>query len=173
MSDEPYPARRELQSILEGFVPTIDALDLTAADAAARLETAHPFEGETMERVRALCEAGMEEGWLVPRQGGPDVRFGRLAKDLGGYSVDCVLMSGAALGHTHPKGEINIGFAWEGEDPRFDGHPAGWVVYPPGSHHVPTVTDGRMLFVYFMPGGEVEWDRREEGPRASGVPKNA
>jgi len=159
MSDEKPAARQELETILEGYVPTIDALDLHADDAAARLEAAHPFLGDTMLRVRALCEAGIRDGWLVPREGGPKVRFGRLAKDVGGYSLDCVLMSGAAIGHTHPSGEINIAFAWEGEDPRFDGHPAGWVVYPPGSHHVPTVTDGQMLFVYFMPGGEVVWDK--------------
>ena len=83
--------------------------------------------------------------------------FGRLAKDMGGYAVDCVLMEGKALGHTHPRGEINISYDWEGE-PRFDGFEPGWVVYPPGSHHVPTVTGGKMLFVYFLPGGEVTWD---------------
>jgi hypothetical protein len=31
------------------------------------------------------------------------------------------------------------------------------VVFPPDSAHVPTVTGGRMLIVYFLPGGAVEW----------------
>lgn len=150
-------ARQELEEILGEIVPTLDQLDLAAPDCAEALEAAHPFPSPGMKRIRALCAKGIEEGWLVPREGGPRVRFGRLAKDLGGYTVDCVLIEGKALGHTHPKGEVTIGFAWEGE-PTFDGHPEGWVVYPPESHHVPTVEGGTMLFVYFLPGGEVVWD---------------
>ena len=29
----------------------------------------------------------------------------------------------------------------------------------PGTHHVPTVEGGTMLFVYFTPGGDVTWDK--------------
>ena len=158
MADEVPAEKQELLEILAEIAPTIDRTDLAASNAAARLEAAHPFTSPGMRRIRELCERGVAGGWLVPREASPRVRFGRLAKDLGGYAIDCVLMEGPALGHTHPKGEINIGFAWEGEDPRFDGMPEGWVVYPPGSHHVPTVTGGKMLFVYFLPGGEVVWD---------------
>lgn len=151
-------ARQELEEILSDIVPTLDQLDLASPDAAEALEAAHPFGSPGMRRIRELCEAGVEEGWLVPREASEKVRFGRLVKDLGGYAVDCVLMEGPALGHTHPRGEVNIAFAWQG-DPRFDGQPEGWIVYPPGSHHIPTVTDGQMLFVYFLPGGEVTWDQ--------------
>ena len=150
-------ARQELEAILAEIVPTIEQLDLSNPDCAEALEAAHPFQSPGMRRIRELCRVGIDEGWLVPKEAGPKVRFGRLAKDLDGYTVDCVLIEGAAKGHTHPNGEVTIGFAWEG-DPRFDGHPEGWVVYPPGSHHVPTVTDGTMLFVYFLPRGEVVWD---------------
>ena len=151
-------ARQELEEILAEIVPTIDGLDLAAEDASAQLEETHPFNSPGMRRIRELCEDGVRNDWLVPREAGPDVRFGRFSKDLGGYTVDAVLMRGAGKGHTHPKGEVTIGLAWDGEDPRFDGFPEGWVVYPPGSHHVPTVTGGQMLFVYFTPGGEVLWD---------------
>lgn len=150
-------ARQELEEILSEIVPTLKDLDLASPDAAEALEAAHPFKSPGMRRIRELCEIGVDEGWLVPREAGPKVQFGRLAKDLDGYTVDCVLIEGEAKGHTHPHGEVTIGFAWEG-DPRFDGHPEGWVVYPPESHHVPTVTDGKMLFVYFLPGGDVTWD---------------
>ncbi len=150
-------ARQELEGILAEIVPTLDGLDLTSPDAAEVLEAAHPFHSPGMNRIRELCEIGLQKGWLVPREASERVRFGRLTKDLGGYAVDCVLMEGEALGHTHTRGEVNIAFAWEG-DPRFDGHPEGWVVFGPGTHHVPTVTGGRMLFVYFVPGGAVEWD---------------
>ena len=30
-------------------------------------------------------------------------------------------------------------------------------IFAPDTAHVPTVTGGRMLIVYFLPGGEVEW----------------
>ena len=85
MSDAaPVPAEQtELATILEGLLPTIDALDLAADDAAAQLEAAHPMAGETMQRVRSLCALGLEGGWLAPREAGPKVRFGRFAVVVG------------------------------------------------------------------------------------------
>jgi hypothetical protein len=58
----------------------------------------------------------------------------------------------------HPGGEVNWCVALDG-DPRFDGQPAGWVVMPPGSGHVPTVSGGRMLIVYLLPGGKIEFTK--------------
>ena len=63
-------------------------------------------------------------------------------------------MNGPGLAHTHPNGEIDLCFAMDG-DPRFDGHPEGWVVYGPGSWHVPTVTGGTMAILYFLPSGAI------------------
>ena len=151
------PARRDLEMLLWKVVPEIRRLDLSAADAAACLERAAPFGGPAVSRIRDHALKGRAEGWLTPREGGPTVRFGRLAKDMGGYAVDAVVMEGKGAGHTHTKGEVNLCVPLEGS-PRFDGHPPGWVIFPPGSHHVPTVTGGRMLFLYFTPGGEVVWD---------------
>ena len=153
-------ARDELTSCLENLLPAVDAVDASDPEGAmAQLSASRPFDGAAVTRIRDLCQLGLEEGWLVPREAGPRVKFGRLAKDMGGYAVDTVLMeNGAGLGHTHTRGEINMCFPIAGE-PLFDGHPPGWVVFPPGSHHVPTVTGGTMLFVYFTPGGEVVWDR--------------
>jgi hypothetical protein len=160
----PSPARTELEELLENLIPAVRSVDVRdAAKASAALNQVHPLASKAMRRVRELCAVGVREGWLVPKPAGPNCSFGRLAKDMDGYAVDCVLMSGKALGHTHTNGEINICFAWEGDDPRFDGHPAGWVVFPPGSHHVPTVTNGTMLFVYFLPGGAVVWDKPTKG----------
>ena len=87
-------------------------------------------------------------------------------KDLSGYSVDFVWMEGPAAGHTHTKGEINLGFAMSGK-PLFDGRPPGWVVFPPGSHHIPTVTGGEMLLVYFLPGGAGRVGSRRRSRRGS------
>ena len=42
-------------------------------------------------------------------------------------------------------------------DARFDGNPQGWVVFQPDSVHVPTVSDGEMLILYFLPGAAIEF----------------
>ncbi len=41
----------------------------------------------------------------------------------------------------------------------FDGHPAGWCVYPPGSAHHPTVAQGRALVLYLLPEGQIHFTR--------------
>jgi hypothetical protein len=153
----PSAARQALEAELTKMLPAVKAADPARADAAQALERQIPFGGPQIARVRELCRVGIAEGWLTPKSGGPKVRFGRLAKDLGGYAVDVVLMEGQGMGHTHTNGEINLCLDWSGK-PRFHEHPPGWVVFAPGSHHVPTVTGGEMLFVYFTPGGAVVWD---------------
>ena len=60
--------------------------------------------------------------------------------------------------HSHPNGEIDLVMPSEGEA-RFDGHGAGWVVYPPGSAHHPTVSGGRALVLYLLPEGSIEFSR--------------
>lgn len=147
-----------LMAELEALVPLLRTVDPAApADAERTLSAAVPLSSLRAARIRALAKVGVEAGWLLPKAAGGKVRFGRLAKDLGGYSVDAVWMEGPAAGHTHPNGELNLGFAWTGR-PTFDGRPPGWVVFPPGSHHVPTVAGGEMLLFYFLPGGKVVWD---------------
>lgn len=159
MSDETPADLKELIARLEALLPSIDAVDATDAEAAsAQLTAHHPFDGEEVRAILELCTKGLDADWLTPHAAGAKVTFGRLAKDMGGYAVDAVTMAdGSGRGHTHPRGEINMCFPLQG-DPRFDGHAPGWVVFAPGSHHVPTVTDGTMLFLYFTPGGEVVWD---------------
>lgn len=149
----------DLEDALKKFLPALDQLDASAPDAcAAALNEQYPFDSEAVKEVRGICEEGLEQGWLAPREAGPGVRFGRLSKDLGGYAVDIVLMDeGQGRGHTHPQGEFNMCFPMKGA-PRFDDRPPGWVVCGAGTHHVPTVTGGTMLFVYFTPGGDVVWD---------------
>ncbi len=157
--DARVAGREQLEKALRRLVAAVDAVDpASPEDAMAHLDGAHPFDGADVTTILALCEEGLSAGWLAPREAGPKVRYGRLAKDMGGYAVDAVVMAEASgLGHTHTRGEINMCFPLAGE-PRFDGHPPGWVVFAPGSHHVPTVTGGTMLFLYFTPGGEVVWD---------------
>ncbi len=141
------------------------ALCQPAAGVISRLGTGNPaaleraLEQLDVDQLVAATLMAAAEGWLTPKEAG-GVRFGRLSKpcdELGGNSLDAVDMDGPATGpHTHPRGEVELCIPVSGQ-PRFDGRDSRWVVYPPGSRHVPTVTGGRMLILYFLPGGEITW----------------
>lgn len=158
------PTRSSLIESLAPYARRIAGLDLTQPESATRAlnEALSPGDRASLEKLLLECHA---EGWLTPKEAAPNgVWFGRVAKPselTAGFSIDAVDMEGEAAEHTHPLGEVSFCVAREGE-PRFDGHPPGWVVLPPGSHHTPTVRGGRMLIVYFLPEGAVEW-----GPKAS------
>ena len=126
-----------------------------AAAAKAAIDEAAPLDGALVAEIRELAFEGEREGWLLPKENG-GVRFGRVAKDLAGFSVDAVWMNGPGPRHRHPKGEIDLLFVSDGQ-PTFDGRQPGWTVYPPDSVHVPSVSDGEMLILYFLPAGEIEW----------------
>ena len=151
---EPLEKFAQLVTPLARLLEPVDLADPAAARAA--IESAAPFDGELVASVRAHAFAGAEAGWLTPREQG-GIHFGRVSKDLAGFSLDAVSMDRPGPRHRHPNGEIDLCFAAGGGTPRFDGHPEGWVVYGPGSAHVPTVTDGAMLILYFLPGGAIEW----------------
>ena len=147
--------------LLAALMPLCDAvadIDLNAADAGAQLETRIAKDSDVIQRVEALSRQGLEAGWLCPREN-QGAAFGRVAKpteSTHNLSIDAVYMSGAGAAHTHPNGEVSVCFPTEGE-PTFEGHADGWVVKAPGSSHVPTVTGGKMLILYFLPEGAMEW----------------
>lgn len=153
------PTTESLIAALAPICRTVASLDLAQpAQAEAALRDA--VAPEAIAEIGAMLSAAFDAGWLCPK-GGPEVFFGRLAKPspaTGGASIDAVEMGGPALEHVHPKGEVSLCFARSGT-PRFDGRGPGFVVLPPGSRHVPTVTGGRMLIVYFLPDGAMEWVR--------------
>jgi hypothetical protein len=132
----------------------------------ATLEHEYPYAGAQVQAIGELLALGVKAGWLADR-GTPDARFGRVAKPgpaTHGLSIDVVSMLGAGVEHSHPRGEVTLGFVAEGqvgEDTRqschFEARPPGWVVLGPSSRHVPTVTGARMNLIYFLPGGAVEW----------------
>ena len=149
--------------------PSFDALmqELTGVVAgrpldaalAARLNAEHGPASALYRRVRAACIEGVADGWLCAREGG-GIRYGRACKpspELQGFSVDVVDMRDVVgPHHVHPLGEIDLVMPID-EGARFDGSPAGWVVYPPGSAHRPTVSDGRSLVLYLLPEGRIEF----------------
>ena len=90
------------------------------------------------------------------------IRYGRIFKpdaELHGFSVDVVDMDDVVgPHHAHPNGEIDLVMPQKG-NALFDDQPAGWVVYPPGSAHRPTVSNGRALVMYLLPEGSIEFTR--------------
>lgn len=154
--------RDDLLSALAPLKDAIAALDLTRpAEARRTLEERFPIDGSVVRAVRALVREGVSAGWLCDREGA-GVRFSRVKKSVDGdLSVDAVHMRGPGPGHVHPQGEVDLCFAVEGA-PRFDGNAPGWTVYAPGSWHVPTVEDGVMDILYFLPAGAITFGPRPQ-----------
>lgn len=130
-------------------------------DAAldAWLNAEHGPGSATYDGLKAACQQGVSEGWLCHREGG-GIRYGRIFKpadDLRGFSVDVVDMADiAGPHHSHPLGEIDLNMPIAG-DATFDGRHAGWLAYPPGSAHPPTVAGGRALVLYLLPEGRIDF----------------
>ena len=122
------------------------------------LNTEHGAGSPLYQQLKAACEVGVAEGWLCQREGG-GIKYGRIFKpddSLNGFSVDVVDMTDVAgPHHVHPTGEIDLVMPQD-SSARFDGHPAGWLVCPPGSAHPPTVANGRALVLYLLPEGRIE-----------------
>ncbi len=129
------------------------------------LNTQHGPDTATYQALKAHCEVGVADGWLCQREAPMpqgSLKYGRIFKpdaELHGFSVDVVDMSNVAgPHHTHPLGEIDLIMPIDA-DARFDGHGAGWLVYPAGSAHPPTVTGGRALVLYLLPEGRIDFTR--------------
>jgi len=142
-------------------------IDLTARLAGRTLDAGlqdwlnaelGPDSGE-FRRLQDSCRQGVAEGWLCQREAG-GIRYGRIFRpddELHGFSVDVVDMDDCVgPHHGHPNGEIDLVMPLQGEA-KFDGNPAGWVVYAAGTAHHPTVSGGRALVLYLLPGGSIEF----------------
>ncbi len=147
------------QLIVEVTTPLRDrALD---GELELWLNRHHGPDSATFHALKQACLAGVAAGWMCNREHA-GIRYGRVIKpddDVSRFSVDVVDMNNCAGGHhVHPTGEIDLVMPLEG-DARFDGHRAGWCVYPPGSAHVPTVSGGRALVLYLLPEGQIQFTR--------------
>lgn len=116
-------------------------------------------ESSWFQTVEALSRQGMDSGEFGTRKAG-SIRYGRLIKATDitdGFSLDMVLMDTVAgPHHRHPNGEIDMVIPLD-PGARFDATPAGWKVYAPDSAHSPTVTGGKAIVLYFLPGGAIEF----------------
>lgn len=152
------------QDAFRALVGTVTA-DIAGRPLDAALEDwlneRHGPGSPTFEALRTACTEGVRDGWMCPREAG-GIRYGRVEKPsaaLHRFSVDVVDMRDVVgPHHAHPEGEIDLVLPLEG-DARFDGRSAGWVVYPAGSAHHPTVTGGRALVLYLLPEGRIEFTR--------------
>jgi len=147
----------ELIGALRPLLQELAALDASQAASAAALLNQRDCTIEVQAALFALSTGG-----LCPREAGPHVRWGRVCKsssETAGFSIDAVVMDGPAPGaHTHTTGEFDFCIPLEGS-PRFDGRGSTWLVYPPHSRHIPTVAGGKMLILYFLPGGQIRFDQ--------------
>ena len=127
----------------------------------ADLNAQFPPGGETFQAIEAACRTGIAEGWMCAQEHG-GIKFGRVSKpgdELSGFSIDVVEMTPCkGPHHRHPNGEIDMIMPVDG-DAKFDGHGKGWLVYGPDSAHHPTVTDGRAVILYLLPGGAIEFTK--------------
>ncbi len=153
-------ANEVIITLLTPLLKRLKSIDLSSPETARdQLNLEYGLQSVLGERLRILGELGIKEGWLCDK-GSEGSKFSRVAKaeKALGYSIDAVLLSGGGPWHKHLKGEVNFCVALKGS-PKFCGFGPGWVVFAPGSEHVPTVTDGTMLIFYLLPEGAVEWKK--------------
>lgn len=139
------------------FVVTLDLNDTAAAEASLRRQ--FPPGGAEVAALASAAKAALAAGTIC-QKGDPGMKWSRVVKpeaDPAGCSIDAVHMaSSSGPPHTHLRGEVCLCLP-EAGTPRFEGRTDTWIVLPPGSRHVPTVTDGTMLILYWLPGGAVAW----------------
>lgn len=162
----PSSSPKLLLELLEPILARVAALEphtrrdpAAVAALEAALEHEFPYAGTHVQEIGREIERGIAEGWLCDR-GDASARFSRVAKASPAtheLSIDVVSMVGDAAEHTHPLGEVTLGFASGPDSCQFEGRAPGWVFLPPESRHVPRVTGERMHLVYFLPKGSVVW----------------
>ncbi len=148
------------QALIAGLTAEIAGRPLDTA-LAAHLNTCHGPGSDSYRKIFDACRAAIAASWMCKHEGG-GIRYGRVIKpspELHGFSVDVVDMENVVgPHHVHPNGEIDLIMPLT-EGAQFDGHPAGWCVYGPGSAHQPTVSSGRALVLYLLPQGAIEFTR--------------
>ena len=150
----------EFQRLIAGVTGQLAGRPLDG-QLAAWLNDTYPASSTAFRDLANACRTGVAEGWLCNREHG-GIRYGRVIKptpDTHGFSVDVVDMQDiAGPHHVHPNGEIDLIMPLT-HGATFDGHPAGWCVYGPGSAHRPTVAQGQALVLYLLPQGAIEFTR--------------
>lgn len=150
---------------IEIFAPILSFLETQTVDTQLQytLSKKFPLASDLIQSIKEWCLASVSNGSIRMR-GPKSLRFGNVLhqkRNNYGFRIDIVDMTGVGPGHVHPLGEINLCFAIECTDnggTSFDSISEGWVVKQPNSWHKPTVRNGRMVIVYFLPNGNVLFD---------------
>lgn len=150
----------EFTGLIAGITARIAGRPLDA-QLEALLNAEFPADSTAFNRIFDACKAGIAAGWMCNREGG-GIKFGRVIKPsdaIHGFSVDVVEM-GDCKGphHRHPNGEIDMIMPLDA-NAKFDGRGKGWLVYPAGHAHNPTVSEGRALVLYLLPQGAIEFTK--------------
>lgn len=149
---------QQFQSLMQ---PVMDAVAGRPVDRSLEehLNATFPGSGETVAAIDSACHQAIAAGWMCS-QGGEGRRFGRVippAPETHDLSVDVVdLTDVVGPHHRHPTGEICLVMPVDAAA-RFMNRGRGWCVFPPGSHHRPTVKGGRALVLYLLPEGQIEF----------------
>jgi len=153
-------SQEEFTSLMASITARIAGRPLDAA-LEAELNRTLPAGGSVVHSVTQACREAIAEGWMCNREHA-GIKYGRVVKPgaaTHGYSVDVVEMDDIAGGHhRHPNGEIDLVMPID-DTAAFDGRGAGWLVYAPGSAHVPTVTGGKAWVLYLLPQGAIEFTK--------------
>ncbi len=131
------------------------------AQLGARMNAEFPGDGADFARIAEACQSAIAAGWMCNREAG-GIKFGRIIKPcdaIHGFSVDVVVMDDCkGPHHRHPNGEIDMIVPLDA-GAKFDGVGRGWLVYPAGHAHYPTVTGGKAIVLYLLPGGAIEFTK--------------
>jgi hypothetical protein len=154
------PGLERFQQLVATVAKSLDGRALDAG-LAVWLNQHYGADSAWYTQMHAACASGVAQGWLCQRENA-GIRWGRVFEAgpaLGGFSVDVVQMKDlAGPHHTHPLGEIDLILPIT-PGALFDGHPAGWCVYGPGSAHRPTVSQGEAWVLYLLPAGQIQFTR--------------
>lgn len=150
---------------IETFAPILSFLQTQTVNTQLQytLSKQFPLSSSLIQDIKRWCVTAVKDG-SVRMRGPKSLRFGNVLhqkRNDYGFRIDMVDMTGVGPGHVHPLGEINLCFTTESAtsgSTSFDGISEGWVVKQPNSWHTPTVRNGRMIIVYFLPKGKVQFD---------------
>jgi len=150
----------EFTTLIAGITGRIAGRPLDGA-LDAWLNAEIPAEGSEFQRIFEACQAAIAAGWMCNREAG-GIKFSRVIKPcdaIHGFSVDVVEMDSLkGPHHRHPNGEIDMIMPLD-PGAQFDGRGKGWLVYPAGHAHFPTVTGGKAIVLYLLPGGAIEFTK--------------
>lgn len=149
--------REEIQEACKPILRFLEGKKITSS-LTKELGDKFPRNSDLLQEIESLCQKALSEN-LLKMRGAPDLRFGRILKpsETSPFSIDIVDMNCKGPGHTHPLGEVDLCFPQDSES-LFDGKPDTWIVYGENSWHEPTVSQGRMIILYFLPEGSIRFE---------------